>query len=60
MKWFTESRLFDLARQGQRLTHIGAVIPLSFFFALTSQLGVIPLINIMGRERRFHERHSAA
>ena len=48
MKWFTESRLFDLARQGQRLTHIGAVIPLSFFFALTSQLGIIPLIIIMG------------
>lgn len=48
MKWFTESRLFDLARQGQRLTHIGFVIPLSFLFALISQFGAIPLIIIMG------------
>ncbi len=48
MNWFTNSRLFDLARQGKRLTHIAAVIPLSFLFALISQLGVIPLVIIMG------------
>jgi membrane protease YdiL (CAAX protease family) len=48
MKWFTESKLFDFARQGQRLTHIGLVIPLSFVFALISQLGVIPLFILMG------------
>ena len=47
--WFTESRLFDLARQGQRLTHIGLVIPFSFFFALLSQLGAIPLFLVMSR-----------
>lgn len=47
--WFTESRLFDLARQGQRLTHIGLVIPFSFLFALLSQLGAIPLFLVMGR-----------
>lgn len=47
--WFTESRLFDLARQGQRLTHIGLVIPFSFLFALLSQLGAIPLFLVMSR-----------
>lgn len=47
-KWFTDSRLFELARQGQRLTHIGLVIPLSFLFALLGQLGVIPLFLVMG------------
>ena len=44
MEWFTKSRLFDLARQGQRLTHVAAVIPLSFLFALVSQFGVIPVL----------------
>jgi len=48
MNWFTNSRLFDLARQAKRLTHIAVVIPLSFLFALVSQLGVIPLFLIMG------------
>lgn len=48
MKWFTESKLFDFARQGQRLSHIGLVIPLSFVFALISQLGAIPLFILMG------------
>jgi len=48
MNWFNNSKLFDLARQGQRLTHIAAVIPLSFLFALIAQFGVIPLVVIMG------------
>ncbi len=48
MNWFSNSRLFELARQGKRLTHVAAVIPLSFLFALISQLGVIPLFIIMG------------
>ena len=47
MNWFNNSRLFDLARQGQRLTHIAAVIPLSFVFMIGSQLGVIPIFLIM-------------
>lgn len=47
MNWFSNSRLFELARQGKRLTHVAAVIPLSFLFALVSQLGVIPLFIIM-------------
>jgi membrane protease YdiL (CAAX protease family) len=55
MEWFTKSRLFDLARQGQRLTHIAVVIPLSFLFALFAQLGVIPLIIIMGSIYGFSE-----
>lgn len=46
--WFVNSRLFELARQGQRLTHIGLVIPLSFLFALLGQLGAIPLFIVMG------------
>lgn len=48
MHWFNNSRLFDLARQGQRLTHIAAIIPLSFVFAFIGQLGVIPLIVVLG------------
>jgi uncharacterized protein len=44
MHWFNHSRLFDLARQGQRLTHIAAVIPFSFLIPLISQFGAIPVI----------------
>ena len=51
MNWFSNSRLFELAHQGKRLTHVAAVIPLSFLFALVSQLGVIPLFIIMGPSR---------
>lgn len=47
MHWFNNSRLFDLARQGQRLTHIAAIIPLSFVFAIVSQFGAIPVLNLM-------------
>jgi len=42
--WFSHSHLFDLARQGKRLTHILAVIPLAFFFAFFGQLGSIPIL----------------
>jgi uncharacterized protein len=55
MDWFNNSKLFDLARQGQRLPHIAAVIPLSFLFALIAQFGVIPLIVIMGLMYGFTE-----
>lgn len=48
MNWFNNSKLFDLARQGQRLTHIAALIPLSLLFAFISQLGVIPIVIVMG------------
>lgn len=55
MKWFTKSRLFDLARQGQRLTNVFALIPLSFIIVILSQLAVIPLLlgmrAIYGRDR---------
>ncbi len=55
MEWFTKSRLFDLAREGKRLTSIFAVIPLSIVFAIISQLAVIPVLISMriiyGRER---------
>lgn len=47
MDWFHNSKLFDLARQGQRLTHIAAVIPLSFVFTLFSQMGAVPVFVIM-------------
>lgn len=47
MHWFNHSRLFDLARQGTHLTHIAAVIPLSFVFAFVAQIGVIPLVVIL-------------
>ncbi|MBM4426557.1 MAG: CPBP family intramembrane metalloprotease [Chloroflexi bacterium] len=47
MYWFNNSKLFDMARQGQRLTHIAAVIPLSFIFAFVAQLGAIPVFVVM-------------
>lgn len=59
MKWFTKSRLFDLARQGQRLTNVFALIPLSFIIVILSQLAVIPLLlgmrAIYGRDRLTEE-----
>jgi membrane protease YdiL (CAAX protease family) len=48
MHWFNHSKLFELARQGQRLTHIAAVIPLSFIFALVAQIVAIPLVVALG------------
>ncbi len=48
MDWFNNSKLFDLAKQGQRLTHIAAVIPLSFLFIFISQMGIIPVIIVLG------------
>ena len=47
MNWFNYSKLFDLAKQGQRLTHIAAIIPLSIVFSFLSQLGIIPLLIVM-------------
>lgn len=47
MHWFKDSKLFDLARQGQRLTHIAAVIPLSFVFSFISQMGAIPVFVVI-------------
>jgi len=47
MDWFSQSRLFELARQGQRLTHILAVIPLSLIIIFFGQFGVIPVVIIM-------------
>lgn len=41
--WFTHSRLFDLARQGQRLTPFWAALPLAFGFAFLTQLLAFPL-----------------
>jgi uncharacterized protein len=43
MEWLTKSRLFDLARQGQRLTNIFAIIPLSLIMVLFSQFAAIPV-----------------
>lgn len=56
MNWFNNSRLFELARQGQRLTHIAAVIPLTIVFTLLSQLGILPLFVILGAIYGFTER----
>ncbi|MCL4274959.1 MAG: CPBP family intramembrane metalloprotease [Anaerolineales bacterium] len=47
MHWFKDSKLFDLARQGQRLTHIAAVIPLSFVFSFVAQMGAIPVFVVI-------------
>lgn len=47
MDWFNNSKLFSMARQGQRLTHIAAVIPLSILFSFVAQMGIIPVVIVM-------------
>lgn len=47
MHWFTNSKLFDLARQGKRLTHIALVIPMSLVIPFVSQLAAIPIFMVM-------------
>lgn len=47
MDWFNNSKLFSMARQGQRLTHIAAVIPLSIIFSFVAQMGIIPVFIAM-------------
>lgn len=47
MEWLNQSKLFDLAKQGQRLPHIAVVIPLAPVFLVLSQLGVLPLVLIV-------------
>lgn len=44
MHWFKDSKLFDLARQGQRLTHIAVVILFALIIPLISEIGTIPVI----------------
>jgi membrane protease YdiL (CAAX protease family) len=44
MDWFSHSRLFELARQGKRLTHGLAVIPLAILFLFLSEFGAIPVV----------------
>jgi hypothetical protein len=46
-QWLSENRLFDLARQGQRLTHIAVVIPLGFLMPFFAQFAAIPLFIVM-------------
>ncbi|MBI5932106.1 MAG: CPBP family intramembrane metalloprotease [Chloroflexi bacterium] len=45
--WFTNSTLFELARRGQRLTHIALVVPMSLVIPLVSQFAAIPVILVM-------------
>lgn len=47
MDWFNNSKLFSMARQGRRLPHIVAVIPLSILFSFTAQMGIIPVVIVM-------------
>ena len=47
MHWFSNSRLFELARRGQRLTHIAAVIPLALVIPFVSQFASIPVFVVM-------------
>jgi membrane protease YdiL (CAAX protease family) len=47
MDWFQKSRLFELARQGKRLTHILAVAPLAFLFSFVAQFGSLPILVIL-------------
>lgn len=42
--WIAQSRMFELARSGRRLTHILAVIPLSVIFMVIAELGSLPIL----------------
>ncbi len=45
--WIAQSRLFELARRGRRLTHILAVIPLTVIFAVLAEFGSLPLVILL-------------
>lgn len=47
MRWFSNSKLFDLARRGQRVTHIALVIPLALMIPIVSQFGALPIFLIL-------------
>lgn len=55
MNWFKNSSLFELARQGKRLTHILAVIPLAFIFAFLAEFGAIPILAVLLIQYGFSE-----
>lgn len=44
MHWFNNSKLFEMARQGKRLTHIAVVILFSFIIPRISEIGAIPVL----------------
>ncbi|MGE5251960.1 MAG: lysostaphin resistance A-like protein [Bacteroidota bacterium] len=44
MDWFANSRLFELARTGRRVTPIWAAIPLAFVFSYAAQFGALPVL----------------
>ena len=44
MDWLTASRLFELARQGKRLTHILLLVPLAVILTFLAQFGSIPVL----------------
>lgn len=58
MHWFANSNLFDLARRGQRLTHIAAVVPLSLAIPFVSQFAAIPVV--VALLIRFGDLHTAS
>ncbi len=47
MNWFFNSRLFELARRGKRLTHILALIPLTFVFSFAAGFGSLPVLVVL-------------
>src|SRR5688572_14711992 len=55
MNWFNNSKLFDLAKQGQRLPHIAAVIPLTIIFSVAAQFGAIPVAVVLMVKNGFSE-----
>lgn len=55
MNWFDHSRLLELARQGKRLTHILAVIPLAFIFSFLAEFGAIPILAVLVIQYGFSE-----
>ena len=47
LNWITHNRLYDLARQGRRLTPWWALLPLAWFMLLLAQVIGLPLVLLM-------------
>lgn len=59
MHWITYNRLYDLARQGRRLTPWWALLPLAWFMLLFSQILSLPLLLFIFARNGFAEGEGA-
>ena len=59
MHWIMYNRLYDLARQGRRLTPWWALLPLAWFMLLFSQILSLPLLLFIFARNGFAEGEGA-